>query len=311
MTAVKRLRFSIVTPSFNRVAMIGRALESVAAQRGVEVEHIVVDGGSTDGTLEVLATYPDLRVISEPDEGIYDGLNKGVAAATGDIVALLNTDDWFEPGAFASVAAAFEAAPEARIVSGKAHFLKDPGDGRQLPLRFHRLQEETAMTPLNLAYASKINARFFRREVFETFGPFDYHRYPLTADLEFLMRVALADLPSIGLDRYLYSYLAHEGSATIHGDLRRGLTTLYENLDLSEGLLAGGGLDPAAEQGLRRWHADASAKAAGIELRYGAIGRCVAAARRGLRLSASWPLAFALALVGGAGRQGLRRLRGA
>ena len=240
-----------MTPSYNRVAMIGRALESVAAQTAVEVDHIVVDGGSTDGTLEVLASYPELRVISEPDEGIYDGLNKGIAAADGDVVALLNSDDWFEPGAFAAVAAAFAAAPKAQIVSGKARFLKDPGDGRQLPVRFHRLQEETAMTPLNLAYASKINARFFRRQVFETFGPFDYHRYPMTADLDFLMRVALGGVPSVGLERYLYSYLAHEGSATIHGDLRRGLITLYENLDLSEELLG----RRRYGRGSRRWPA--------------------------------------------------------
>ncbi|HMB76061.1 MAG TPA: glycosyltransferase family 2 protein [Kiloniellaceae bacterium] len=311
MTAAGELRFSIVTPSFNRADMLARALESVGRQKGVNLEHIVVDGGSDDGTLALLADYPHLRVVSEPDEGIYDAMNKGIAMADGDIVTLLNSDDWFEPGSLAAVAAAFAAAPEAQIVSGKARFLRDLGDGREAEVRFHALQDETAMTPLNLAYASKINARFFRRRVFEDFGPFDYHRYPLTADLDFLMRVALAGVPQVGLDRYLYCYLAHAGSATIHGDLRRGLTTLYENLDLSEALLADPDLDPAGAADLQRWHSDVSAKAAGIELRYGAFSRSMTAAKRGLSRSQTWPFAFFRALLGGAGRRGLRRLRGA
>lgn len=311
MTVQGELRFSIVTPSYNRAAMLARALQSVERQEGVDLEHIVVDGGSSDGTLTLLGAYPTLRVISEPDEGIYDALNKGIALAEGDVVALLNSDDWLEPGALAAVAAAFRAEPAAQVVSGKARFLRDPGDGRRLDVRFHPLQEETAMTPLNLAYASKINARFFRRRVFEDFGPFDYHRYPLTADLDFLMRVAMAGLPDVRLDRYLYSYLAHAGSATIHGDLRRGLQTLYENLDLSEAMLADPDLDEAKAADLRRWHSDASAKAAGIELRYGAVSRSLAAARRGFSQSAGWPLAFLRALVGGGTRRGLRRLRGA
>ena len=310
MTAAGELRFSIVTPSYNRAAMLPRALDSVVRQEGVELEHIVVDGGSDDGTMALLAQYPKLRVVSEPDEGIYDALNKGIALAEGDIVALLNSDDWLEPGALAAVAAAFAATPAAQIVSGKARFLRDGGDGRRREVRFHPLQDETAMTPLNLAYASKINARFFRRQVFARFGPFDFHRYPMTADLDLLLRVALAGLPAVGLERYLYSYLAHEGSATIHGDLRRGLVTLYENLDLSEALLAD--RDPADPEAaaLRRWHSDASAKAAGIELRYGALSQSAAAARRGLAQSATWPLAFLRALLGGAARRGLRRLRG-
>jgi len=63
-------------------------------------EHIVMDGGSTDGTLELLASYPHLRVVSRPDQGLYDALNKGIALARGEIIAQLNTDDMFEPGIF-------------------------------------------------------------------------------------------------------------------------------------------------------------------------------------------------------------------
>jgi glycosyltransferase involved in cell wall biosynthesis len=85
------LRFSIVVPTFNRRAMLAEALASVRTQNWPDVETIIVDGGSTDGTIEDCAKLQDARLIGGPDRGVYDGLNKGMAAATGDIVGLLNS----------------------------------------------------------------------------------------------------------------------------------------------------------------------------------------------------------------------------
>src|SRR5262245_2614541 len=94
-------RISIVTPSFNQARYIGKTIESVSAQRYPDVEHIVIDGGSRDGTLDVLAGHPHLRVISEPDRGHADAVNKGFRLATGEIWAFLNSDDTLVPGALA------------------------------------------------------------------------------------------------------------------------------------------------------------------------------------------------------------------
>jgi len=91
------LRFSIVVPTLNRRDMLLRALESVRAQAWPDIEIIVVDGGSTDGTIEALATQSDLRLIKGPDRGVYDAFNKGIAQASGDIVGILNSDDLYEP----------------------------------------------------------------------------------------------------------------------------------------------------------------------------------------------------------------------
>jgi glycosyltransferase involved in cell wall biosynthesis len=99
------VKFTIVTPSFNGAAFIERTIASVAAQRGAfEVEHVIVDGGSSDGTVEILKRHPALRWISEPDRGQSDALNKGFRRATGDVLAWLNADDVYEPGALAAVA---------------------------------------------------------------------------------------------------------------------------------------------------------------------------------------------------------------
>ena len=100
-------KVSIITPSYNRAGMIETAIQSVLSQNYPEVEHIIMDGGSTDGTLEVLKKYPHLRVVSEPDQGMYDALNKGLNLAHGEIIGFLNTDDFYAPGVFAKIALQF------------------------------------------------------------------------------------------------------------------------------------------------------------------------------------------------------------
>src|SRR5690606_33922341 len=88
-------KISVITPVLNRRAFVAEAIESVLNGQGdgFELEHIVVDGGSTDGTLDVLGRYGHLHVITGRDRGVYDALNKGIRAATGAVVALLNSDD--------------------------------------------------------------------------------------------------------------------------------------------------------------------------------------------------------------------------
>ena len=88
---------SIITVVYNNVKYIQDALESVISQNYLTIEHIVIDGGSSDGTIEVIEKYRDnISVfLSEPDDGIYDAMNKGIALATGDIVGILNSDDFY------------------------------------------------------------------------------------------------------------------------------------------------------------------------------------------------------------------------
>jgi glycosyltransferase involved in cell wall biosynthesis len=153
------LTFSIVIPTFNRRDMVLEAIASARAQDWNAVEIIVIDGGSTDGTQEVVSREPSIRLISEPDRGVYDALNKGIAAATGEIVGLLNSDDRYEPGIFSRVAAAFEANPQAGSVCGSARVV----EGQRLVQVIER-EEDKHLTPRAALIGNCIpNARFFRR----------------------------------------------------------------------------------------------------------------------------------------------------
>ncbi|MEI6150437.1 MAG: glycosyltransferase family 2 protein [bacterium] len=107
------MKLSVITPSFNQGRYIERTVRSVLEQRGdFELEHIVIDGGSTDNTLDVLRRYePKLRWISEHDGGQSDALNKGFRMATGEVLAWLNSDDTYPPGALARVAEEYRREP--------------------------------------------------------------------------------------------------------------------------------------------------------------------------------------------------------
>src|SRR5881398_410088 len=96
-------KISVVTPSLNSIHTIQETIESVLNQNYPNLEHIVIDGGSTDGTVEILKKYPHLIWISEKDEGHYHAMNKGVERATGEVVAILNADDRYRAGALRKV----------------------------------------------------------------------------------------------------------------------------------------------------------------------------------------------------------------
>jgi glycosyltransferase involved in cell wall biosynthesis len=118
---------SIVTPCFNAGGTLARALDSILGQSYPNIECIVIDGGSTDNTLQILESYaPRLGYwISEQDRGIADAFNKGVSAARGSLVGILNADDWLEPNAVAAVVEVFLQNPDAVIYGDMRYWLTD------------------------------------------------------------------------------------------------------------------------------------------------------------------------------------------
>lgn len=120
-------KISIVTPSFNYGKFIEDAILSVYYQDYPNYEHIIVDGGSTDNTLETLRRYPHLRWVSEPDQGQADALNKGFRMASGELIAWLNADDYFLPGAFSTIANYAKQYLEHGVFFGSFYFVDKNG----------------------------------------------------------------------------------------------------------------------------------------------------------------------------------------
>ena len=120
-------RISIVTPSFNQGHYIAATIESVLAQQYPDFEHIIIDGGSSDITLDVLQRYPHLHVISEPDRGHAHALNKGFRLATGEHPGFLNSDDTLLPHALHRVAKEIDPQRGRHIVMGRCRFIDAQG----------------------------------------------------------------------------------------------------------------------------------------------------------------------------------------
>jgi glycosyltransferase involved in cell wall biosynthesis len=123
------MRISIVTLSFNQCVFLREALESVLSQKYPDLEYIVVDPGSTDGSRELIQSYSSeiARMIFEPDRGASDGLRKGFAVATGAIFGFLNSDDLLAPGSLQRVAEYFEANPDVGLAMGNGHIIDVEG----------------------------------------------------------------------------------------------------------------------------------------------------------------------------------------
>ncbi len=181
---------SVVVPCLNARAYLAETLASVAAQGRQPTESIVVDGGSTDGSIEVIRAWVEARQgqarwLSEPDRGQADAINKGMATAAGDVVGWLNADDLLEPGALAMVAEAFERDRELDFVWGFC--LVIDGDGRPLYIQ-NPFARDFAALRFHRNFVPQPGS-FFRRSLVERFGPLDIS-YDYMFDYEFFLRLA-------------------------------------------------------------------------------------------------------------------------
>lgn len=208
-------KISIITPSLNQATYIERTIRSVLDQDYPDLEYIVVDGGSTDGTTEILKKYGNrLTWISEKDSGQSEAINKGMRMATGDIIAYLNSDDIYEPGALASVAARFMAEPSLRWLTGKCRIINENGREVRSAITKYKnfLLAHYRYRLLLIANPVSQPATFWRKEVVEEIGLFDPAE-SLIMDYEYWLRIGRKYHPAI-MDESLAAFRIHPTSKT-------------------------------------------------------------------------------------------------
>ena len=178
------MKISIVTVSYNSVETIGHTMESVLSQIGVDLEYIIIDGGSMDGTLDIIQSYSGdsrVRVVSESDEGIYDAMNKGVALATGDVIGILNSDDFYATkDVLGEVVERFKVT-NCQLLYGDIVFVD------QHTLKIRRKWVSGERRSFLSGWHPPHPSLFVSSEVYRAIGVYET-RYRIAADFEFMLR---------------------------------------------------------------------------------------------------------------------------
>jgi len=184
------MKISIITVAYNSAATLKDTFESVLAQTYENFEYILVDSASTDGTPDLIAAYTSrfgnrLRYICEPDRGAYDAMNKGIAAATGDVIGILNSDDFYtSPQVLATVAETLQRTG-ADAVYGDIHYVS-PKDLRR-PVRYYSSRKFTPER-MRMGFMPAHPSFYCKAEVYRRYGNFDLS-YKVASDFEHLLRL--------------------------------------------------------------------------------------------------------------------------
>ena len=184
-------RITIITPSYNQGAYIEQTISSVLDQDYPDLEYIVMDGGSTDQTLELLRKYESRLIwVSEPDRGQSHAINKGMARATGEVIGYLNSDDQLMPGALLKVGGFFQDHPEAFWITGKCRTVNDANQDIRKPITLYKnfwlsTRSSAPLSVLNYIYQP---ATFWRKGAVEQVGYFDESRY-YAMDYDYWLRL--------------------------------------------------------------------------------------------------------------------------
>jgi glycosyltransferase involved in cell wall biosynthesis len=179
-------KISVITPSYNKGKYIEQAIQSVLLQKYPYFEHVIVDGGSTDNTLEILKKYPHLKWISEPDMGQSNAMNKGLRMATGEILVYLNADDYFEPNAFREVAEYLNSQKNVLFVAGDCRILFS--DGRVIHSK-PRVSFLSILQWWNFDFPLNSSTYFYSPRIHNKIGLFNENNENIM-DYDFLLRVS-------------------------------------------------------------------------------------------------------------------------
>jgi glycosyltransferase involved in cell wall biosynthesis len=208
---------SIITPSFNQARYIEATIQSVLGQEYPRIEYIIVDGGSTDGTVDVIKKYKNGLAwwVSEKDKGQTDAINKGFARATGDILAWINSDDTYEPGAITAAVKYLQEHPDVGMVYADCNFINE--DGRVIG-KFGSAQTDYRLLRQGYVHIPQ-QTMFFRADLWRQVGPLDPSFY-FAMDYDLWTRLAARSVLKYLPGQVWANFRLHTSGKTIAADDR-------------------------------------------------------------------------------------------
>lgn len=182
---------TIITPVYNGEKFIAACIEGVIAQNYWDIEHLIIDGGSQDKTVEIIKQYAQkyshISWFSEPDQGQSDAMNKGIAMAKGSILNFLNVDDYYEPNLFKRVVEIFKNLPEPSFIVGNCHIWNDEGKLIEINKPKNMHLEELLIGPWKNPFPANPSAYFYHTSLHEKVGLYDIHEH-YALDIDFIFR---------------------------------------------------------------------------------------------------------------------------
>jgi len=208
---VKDPLVTVVTPSYNQASYLEATMRSVLEQDYPQIEYIVIDGGSTDGSVDIVKKYSNRLAywISEKDRGQTEAINKGFARATGEILAWINSDDTYQPGAIREAVDWMQKHPEMGLVYGDANFIDN--DGKAIG-RFPAAQTDYRRLRKGYVHIPQ-QAAFFRRDLWQKVGPLDPSFF-FAMDYDLWVRIAKI-APLLYTRRVWANFRLHGDSKTL------------------------------------------------------------------------------------------------
>lgn len=219
------MRITIITVCYNRKATIEKAIQSVLAQNYHDIEYIIIDGSSTDGTQEIIESYRDRisKYISEPDKGMYDAINKGLQLATGDVIGLMHSDDeFFDKKAITRIAARFDYEPNIDGVYGDGIYVSNDKEERLVRDRiggvFSLKRVKKGWLPLHPTV-------YLKKAVIDKHGLYNLD-FKIASDTEFLLRYLYKHKIKMS---YIDAYIVKMRMGGMSTSLKRAFEVLYED----------------------------------------------------------------------------------
>ena len=220
-------QLSVITPVFNGMRFIEFCIRNVIDQKCDDAEHLIIDGGSTDGTVELIRkyakTYPHIRWISERDDGQSDAMNKGIAKASGRILGFLNVDDYYEAGVLSEVVSMFERLPDPTLLVGNCNVWNDEG-------KLISVNKPAQISLLNLlkgkyeeAFPLNPSAYFYHKSLHQRIGSYETQEH-FGMDVHFVFK-AVQNANVTYVDKTWGNYRYLESTKT-YSDVQTGMNSV-------------------------------------------------------------------------------------